>query len=164
MLKKNVIAATLIATWSMTTARAEPAAQCSRNSDDIKSAVVIQKENGEFCGADDAAQKAIRDDIAAYYAKFNAPPVQPIDKSGPAGANGAQGYAPVTGGDPRAMMLAVVAEKCAGLGAGSEMCTQMASGMIDAALAEYQSKCAAEGVSAAQCNAAIAQEIASKQL
>jgi hypothetical protein len=163
MQKLNAILAIAIAAWSVTVASAEPAAQCSRNADDIKSAVVIQNDNGEFCAADDAAQKAIRDDIAAYYAKFNAPPVQPIDKSRPAGASGAQGYAPAAG-DPRAMMMAVVAQKCAGLGAGSDMCTQMASGMIDAALAEYQSKCAAQGVSSAQCDAAIMQEIASKQL
>jgi hypothetical protein len=164
MQKLNAILAIAIAAWSVTVASAEPAAQCSRNADDIKSAVVIQNDNGEFCAADDTAQKAIRDDIAAYYAKFNAPPVQPIDESGPAGASGAQGYAPASGGDPRAMMMAVVARECAGLGAGSDMCTQMASGMIDAALAEYQAKCAAEGISSAQCDAAIMQEIASKQL
>ncbi len=139
-------------------ATAQPApAQCSRNADDIKAAVVIQKENGEFCAQDEAGQKASQEELAAYYAKFNAPPVQEFDPR-------RGGKPTASAGDPRAYMMSLVAQKCAEAGAASGMCEQMAGGMIDAALAEYRSKCAAQGVDAGQCNAMIAQEVASRQM
>lgn len=46
-------------------ANAEPAAQCSRNADDIKSAMVIQKENGDFCAVDEVERKKQQDALAA---------------------------------------------------------------------------------------------------
>lgn len=149
---------------------AEPTPQCSRSADDIKAAVVIQKENGEFCALDEAAQKASEDELAAYYVKFNAPPVKEFDPrrganpSASAVGNRRGGNAPASAGDPRAYMMSVVAEKCVQAGSGASMCEQMAGIMIDPILAEYRTKCAAQGVDAGQCNAMIVQEIASRQL
>ncbi len=147
----------LIGAWSFSAASAEPAQQCSRNADDIKAAVVIQKENGEFCAQDEAGQRASQEELAAYYAKFNAPPVKEFDPR-------RGGNPSARAGDPRAYMMSLVAQKCAEAGSGAAMCEQMASGMIDAALAEYRAKCAAQGVDAGQCNAMIAQEVASRQM
>jgi hypothetical protein len=67
--KKALIpGALLIGALALFPARAEPTPQCSRNADEIKSAMVIQKENGEFCAVDEAERKKQQDALAAALA------------------------------------------------------------------------------------------------
>jgi hypothetical protein len=66
-------------------ARAEPTPQCSRNSDDIKSAVVIQKENGEFCAVGEAEHKEMQGKLAAIHVKTDAPLPQGVEMTRLAG-------------------------------------------------------------------------------
>jgi hypothetical protein len=139
-----------------------PQAQCSRNADDIKAAVVIQKENGEFCALDEAGQRAQQAEMTAYYAKFNAPPLKDFDPIQPSGAGprAASGFA--AAGDPRDMMLKIMSAKCAMAGSDRSICERVAAASVDAGLAELRAKCAVSGLSPSDCDAAITQEVLSQ--
>jgi hypothetical protein len=77
--KVLVSGALLIGALALFPASAESAPQCSRNSDDIKSAVVIQKENGEFCAVDEKQHQEMQNDLAAYHTKSHVPPQMESD-------------------------------------------------------------------------------------
>jgi hypothetical protein len=140
MRKAIVSVAATLAVWGITSATAAEEAQCSRNADDIKAAVVIQKENGEFCAG---TAQTLEEQSSPHSG------TDPVE-------GGGKFTSRMSDADFQKMRNEGIRQtiaSCIDFGAPAAYCRQTAGMAMDRSLMRYYQKCTQEKKDVARCDA-----------